>query len=122
MIENLIKGITKEQLEQNYEVSVFGTKVVGTSFRNQEDIDLVEDNDYIYIEPEENNQYDPNACKVIHDKTGNHIGYIKADLAKDIKQQIKQGDIFIGKAETTGGTVNKQKGINLEIRRIHKKG
>jgi len=122
--EDLLKKYPLDRCE----ISEFNTKVVGTSFRDAKDIDAVEDDDWVLIVPEIDNPYDPFACMVIHDKTNAHIGYLSkvnsigSNLSEEVCKNIKNGDLYVGKVETTGGTQGKTKGLNLNIRRLHIKG
>ncbi len=51
------------------------TTLAGIQFKKQ-DWESYHVADLVTLVPEPSNPYDPNAIKVIHDKTGIHIGYI----------------------------------------------
>lgn len=130
-VSDFVSEVITEELLLKYavpnrQITEFNTKVVGTSFRNPEDIEAVEDGDFVLLDPEVGNPHDPFACRVVHDKTGAHIGYVKKIddagklLSKEIwENTIKLGDLYLGKIEVTGGVAGKAKGFNLTVRRIH---
>lgn len=117
------------------EVTIFNTKIVGTTFRTQDalkngqedPIEQIEDGDFIIIRQEIGNPYDEYACQIIHDKTGNHVGYLMKEntvgtqLSEEVWKNISNGDLYLGKITTTGGMNGKQRGFNLEVRRLHLK-
>lgn len=129
--KNYMSGVITEELLKKYsqpntKIVTFNTKVVGTSFRNKEDIDAVGDGDYVLIEPEIGNEFDPFACKVIHNDTGSHIGYIMKQntagipLSKEVwENTIRKGDLYIGRVTVTGGENGKQRGLNLQVKHLH---
>lgn len=89
----------------------FHTKVVGTSKKNDEGEriqKLLEDiSDYAYdgmpleLEHESDNEYDENAIKVYCD--GDHIGYLKKELAAEIVDAVDEDCVEAEMAEITGG-------------------
>lgn len=126
--------ITEELLnkypDERTEITGFFTKVTGTSFREKENpgvLALVNDEDYVLIQPEFGNEYDPHACRVLHNNTGNHIGYLQMvdqagkELSKEVwKNIVQEGDLYIGRVTRTGGTAAKKNiGFNLEVKRLH---
>lgn len=102
----------------------FHTKVVGTSKKNEDDESiqkLLKDiSEYCYegqplsLEHESDNPHDENAIKVYHDF--DHIGYIKADLAKDLAPLVDQQRVEAELCEITGGEDGKSFGCNILIR------
>lgn len=103
-------------------------RIAGTSFRESEIADLLLENDdydmtaselidsgmedervYRYLEaycdaalePEPDNQYDPNAVKVFAD--GIHIGYIKKGSAAHVKKLLEEDRIASMSINITGG-------------------
>ncbi len=116
----------RKKLEANDTKEVI--KVAGTSFRKDEIADLgMENDDYtlsaksiveegledesIYqyefgilkakLEPEEDNEHDPNAVKVII--SGVHVGYIPKEKSAHIKELVEAGKIRSVKADIKGG-------------------
>lgn len=118
-----MKLLNEELLEKYVDAKrqSFYTSVVGTTFRNQEHINKVNDGDFAVLVPELDNQYDANAVSVIHNDTGNSIGYIKRDLNSDIWNNIvKSGDLYVCKITKTGGTEDKPNvGFNLTVVRMY---
>lgn len=116
--------IINEELLERYSESkrtTFHTSVVGTTFREPEHIAAVEDSDYAILVPELENQYDKTAVSVVHNNTGNVIGYIKRELNADIWNNIvKNGDLYLCKITKTGGTQDKPNvGFNLTVVRMY---
>lgn len=103
--------------------SEFHTKVVGVTKRNDEEKSIqsilkeMQENDcegeLVELEHEEDNQYDENAIKVIHD--GNHIGYINRELAAEIVEFVDAGMVDAEISDLTGGEDGKTRGCNLLI-------
>lgn len=122
---NLAQQVITEELllkysNKNTKTEAFHTKIVGTTFRNQEDLDKIQNGDYVLLDPEVGNPHDPFAVRVLHNNTGNHIGYIKRELNKDIwENTVKLGHLYIAKVEITGGTEDKKtKGYNLTVKHV----
>ena len=67
------------------------------------------------------NKFDSTAVAVIHNNTGNIIGYIKRELNTDIWNNIvKNGNLYVCKITKTGGTEDKPNiGFNLTIIRLY---
>ena len=102
------------------DISEFHTKVNGTSFRNPDHIAKVNDGDYVMLVRDPMNA-DPNAVMVMHDSTGNHIGYIPKETAPDISRNILEyGDLYVGVVTITGRDKENQ-GMNLKVKRCHLK-
>lgn len=118
-----MKLLSEELLEKYSDASrqTFYTSVVGTTFRDQEHIKKVNDGDFAVLIPELDNKYDATAVCVVHNDTGNCIGYIKRDLNSDIWQNIvKSGDLYVCKIAKTGGTEDKPNiGFNLNVVRMY---
>ena len=103
--------------------SEFHTKVVGVTKRNDEEKSIqsilkeMQENDcegeIVELEHEEDNRYDENAIKVIHD--GNHIGYINRELAAEIVGFVDAGMVDAEISDLTGGEDGKTRGCNLLI-------
>jgi len=115
--------ITEELLSQ-YSLAkreTFHSSVVGTTFRDQKHIQAVEDGDFALLNPELDNKFDSTAVAVIHNNTGNIIGYIKRELNTDIWTNIvKNGNLYVCKITKTGGTEDKPNiGFNLTIIRLY---
>jgi len=118
-----MKLLNEELLEKYADANrqTFYTSVVGTTFRDQEHIKKVNDGDFAVLIPELDNKYDTTAVSVVHNDTGNCIGYIKRDLNSDIWQNIvKSGDLYVCKITKTGGTEDKPNiGFNLTVVRMY---
>lgn len=115
--------ITEDLLLQytNAKRQSFHTSVVGTTFRDPEHIQAVHDGDFALLSPELDNKFDSTAVAVMHNNTGNIIGYIKRELNADIWNNIvKNGDLYVCKITKTGGTEEKPNvGFNLTIMRFY---
>lgn len=116
--------VISEELLSQYSMAqrqTFHSSVVGTTFREPEHIKLVEDGDFALLSPELDNKYDSTAVAVLHNNTGNIIGYIKRELNTDIWNNIvKNGDLYVCKISKTGGTEDKPNiGFNLTIVRFY---
>jgi hypothetical protein len=103
-------------------ITHFFTKVVGVTHQNsnrktrQKIIKNCARLEPLVLDHEENNQHDPNAIRVLR-RNGEQIGYLDANLAKQIVSQVKQGfgfDAFI--VDLTGGEPTKPtRGVNVVI-------
>lgn len=115
--------LTEEALSQfqNAKRQEFYTAVVGVTFRDKAHIEAVEDGDFAVLSPELNNEYDKTAVAVVHNETGNTIGYIKRELNFDIWENIvKKGNLYVCRIERTGGTADKPNvGFNLRVIRMY---
>lgn len=118
-----MKVLNEELLEQYAEAKrqTFHTSVVGITFRDQEHIKKVNDGDFAVLTPDLDNKFDSTAVSVVHNDTGNCIGYIKRDLNSDIWHNIvKSGDLYVCKITKTGGTEDKPNvGFNLTVVRMY---
>lgn len=105
----------------NAKKQTFHTAAVGVTFRDKEHIEAVETGDYVLLSPELDNEYDSTAVAIIHNQTGNKIGYIKRDLNSEIWNNIiKNKNLYIAKVEKTGGTESKPNiGFNLSVMRLY---
>ena len=97
------------------------TKIAGVTHKNEEgrsiqrilkdltgyDPDSLE----LTLERELNNPYDENAIKVYCE--GEHIGYIKAELAKKLADLVDDGVVSGSVSEITGGTEGYPYGCNI---------
>ena len=102
----------------------FYTKVAGVTKENDcgEDIqDILErmseyfvEGDELELEHEFDNPYDKNAIKVFW--KGEHIGYIKRDLASTLVDYVDNGQVEAELSEITGGDDGKSYGCNIFIR------
>lgn len=70
--------------------------------------------DPLELEHEKNNPNDPNAIKVYHN--GDHIGYIKAELAEELAPLVDQGKVEAELSAITGGHDAKSYGCNILVR------
>lgn len=87
------------------------TKIVGVTKRNEDGLAIqkilkeldgsVYEGQLLILEHEDDNEYDPNAIKVyLH---GEHIGYIKKELAAEIVEAVDEDRIEAELCEITGG-------------------
>jgi hypothetical protein len=116
--------VISEDLLSQYSMAkrqTFHSSVVGITFRDQDHIKGVQDGDFALLSPELDNKYDSTAVAVLHNNTGNIIGYIKRELNTDIWNNIvKNGDLYVCKITKTGGTEDKPNiGFNLTIIRFY---
>jgi hypothetical protein len=119
------KVFTEEMAQRYSDLSKFDviirhSKVVGTTFRPQDHIELVQTGDFLVILPEIGNPHDEFACRVMHDITGNHVGYISRDISREVWENATNGDLYVAKAEVTGEQFE-NKGLNLMIRHLKRK-
>jgi len=114
--------LTVEYLQQyqNCEKEFYHTSVTGSSFV-KEAMEKVRTGDFGYLEPELDNKYDSTAVAVVHDKTGQRVGYVKRELNSDVFRNIKDhGELYVVKFQETGGTEEKPaKGLNMEVCRFY---
>jgi hypothetical protein len=73
---------------KNAKRETFHTAAVGVTFRNKDEIEAVETGDFALLSPELDNEHDSTAVAIIHNLTGNKIGYIKRELNSDIWNNI----------------------------------
>lgn len=83
---------------------------------------------YTVLEREKDNEYDPNAIKVILGKYGSsktyHVGYIPAFIAKDITEVMESQERCIEVVDTLflgDGTNNTNVGIEIKIKAVKTK-
>jgi hypothetical protein len=106
------------------DVLTFHTKVVGTTFRNPEHLKEVENGDFVLLDPEVGNPADPHAVKVLHDRTGNHIGYVRKEtdngdaLASEVWHNTNfKGHLYVARVQITGAG-KENVGFNLEVKHL----
>lgn len=97
------------------------TKIAGVTHRNEEGrsiqrilkdlADYDPDSLNLTLEREPDNPYDENAIKVYCE--GEHIGYIKAELAKKLADLVDDGVVSGSVSEITGGTEGHLYGCNI---------
>lgn len=69
----------------------------------------------LVLRHEEDNPVDPNAVAVLRE-TGEQLGYLRAELAKEVVQNAGQGYSYgVNVAEVTGGGRGEYLGVNLLI-------
>lgn len=101
-------------------VEVIDTKVVGVSKPNangssrQQIIAGVNEGDPVKLEPEPDNPYDRGAVKVLT-LHGLQIGYIKKEVAPQIKSAIENESRIITKVSWVGGKEIKGVGLRIEL-------
>lgn len=97
------------------------TKIAGVTHKNEEGrsiqrilkdlADYDPDSLELTLEREPDNPYDENAIKVYCE--GEHIGYIKAELAKKLADLVDNGVVSGAVSEITGGTEGHPHGCNI---------
>lgn len=100
---------------------VYESKVVGVSHTNADGTsrqaiikkEVAEDDD-LYLELEPDNEFDPNAVKVLS-KNKNQIGYLKSDLAEKVKPAIINQTHINAKALWVNGEKMIGVGIRIEL-------
>lgn len=100
----------------------FKTAAVGVTFRDPAHIDAVNTGDFGLLSPELDNEYDQHAVAIIHNETGNKVGYIKRELNKEIWENIvNNGDLYLIKFTRTGGPEEGKAntGLNLHVIRMY---
>ena len=103
------------------DIEVFHSKVVGTSFRKNAageplDLSFVQDGDFVLIEAEIGNPHDEFACRVVHNETETHMGYLPRETARDVHDgSTRKGFLYIGRVTVTGKD-KANRGYNLQIR------
>ncbi len=102
---------------------VMDSKVVGVSKENpdgasrQEIIkNEVEEGDLLSLEVEPENEFDPNAIKVLS-RTGNQIGYLSRETAERIRSAIQNEVSITVKASWVSG--EKMLGVGLRIEMVN---
>ena len=94
------------------------SKVVGTTFREKDKPipwDELGKGKYLCLIREKDNQYDPNAIKVLY--VPHFLGYLPKQTAAELAPKIDSGSHFFAEiTEITGGVKDKEnKGINIAI-------
>lgn len=94
----------------------FHTKVVGVTFENrQRYIRRMSEGEYVTLERDPMNPYDPNAIKVVN-KAGYQIGYISRELAEKIAYRMDSGVRYTtGVIGITGNNPGERLGVNLLV-------
>lgn len=100
----------------------FHTKIVGVSHPNsdgsdrQEHIRKCRHFEALDLDHEESNPHDPNAVRVLR-KTGEQLGYLRAELAAEIVSKAKNGYRFMVfiKDVTGDGLEGQALGVNLLV-------
>lgn len=94
----------------------FETRVAGTSFRPEFMDAFYEAND-VDLRREPCNPHDPNAIAVIHEDTGEQVGFIPREIAKVLAVVMDAGyDVTGSIKHTTGGYGNNpNRGVVVEI-------
>lgn len=116
LFQNAHKLIRGEKYKNIGDSECFYTKVVGVTFENrQQSLAEVVEGSEVELVREPDNPHDPNAIKV-KDGKGLDLGYLNARLAKQLAPLIDQGIVYSGVITPTGGE-EKNRGLNLEIRR-----
>jgi hypothetical protein len=96
----------------------FHTKIVGVSHRNPDGSErqrLIRDCqvlETLELDHEESNPNDPNAVRVLR-KTGQQLGYLRAELAAEIVSKAKSGYRFVVFIKDITG--NERKGQSLGV-------
>ena len=101
----------------------FHTKLAGVTKKNDEEesiqkilksvADYCHDGWELELEHEADNPWDQNAIKVFLD--GDHIGYIKRELAEELAPLVDQNRVEATLSEITGGEDGKSYGCNILI-------
>ena len=73
----------------------------------------------VYLEPEPDNAVDSNAIRVVRG-TGDQIGYLRADLAGEVANDLQQGWVFVAfvSAVLTPDDVYDTFGLELAVFRV----
>ena len=97
----------------------FHTKVVGVSFNNkdgssrQDIIKSCRSGEEIYLKPTPSKEF-PDAIGVFT-KAGKQLGFVNADLAKDLKEKYPTNPMSCAISDIHGGEDDKKLGVNLHI-------
>jgi len=103
----------------------FCTRVAGVTYENrdgssrQEAIQNCRCYEQVYLEPEPDNPVDPNAIRVVRGN-GEQIGYLRADLAGEVANDLQQGWVFVAfvAAVLTPDDVYDTFGLELAVFRV----
>lgn len=81
------------------------THIAGVKFREgaRDYLDRLPPGAPLALEPEEGNDYDPNAVKVLHD--GFHVGYVPAFLCAKVKGLLAEGRVEFASYDGDKGMV-----------------
>ncbi|MEQ9304364.1 MAG: HIRAN domain-containing protein [Marinoscillum sp.] len=100
---------------------VYESKVVGVSHSNPDGTSRqtiikneVAEDDALFLELEPDNEFDPNAIKVLS-KNKNQIGYLKSDLAEKVKPALINQTTIYCKALWVNGDKMLGVGIRIEL-------
>ena len=83
------------------QITHFYTKIAGVTFPNpdgssrQEFIQKCRPDEQVFLEPEPDNRFDPNAVRVVR-KTDEQLGYLPAGLAESVAAGLRDGVSFVG--------------------------
>lgn len=100
---------------------MYDTKVVGVSMTNEDGISRqdiikreVEEEDKLYIEPEPENEHDPNAVRVLS-RNKNQIGYLNKEMAETLLPAIRNETDIRVKASWVSGERMLGVGLRIEV-------
>ncbi|MEQ8471303.1 MAG: HIRAN domain-containing protein [Marinoscillum sp.] len=100
---------------------VYESKVVGVSHSNQDGTSRqsiikseVKEEDALYLELDPDNEFDPNAIKVLS-KNRNQIGFLKSDLAEKVKPALINQTTIYARALWVNGDKMLGVGIRIEL-------
>jgi hypothetical protein len=109
-----------EEVNKKWKRNAVYSHIVGSTFRQdgQENIKKLEQAQKLFMVFEDDNAFDPNAVKLYADEAHTReLGYIQRELAKDVRELVKNGiEIEVRVTEVTGNTADKKNaGCNILI-------
>ncbi len=121
-IENLFRNAITYLADDFYrniaDKDEFYTKVVGVTFENrQEIISSMYEGQPLKLLREPNNEYDPNAVKVITG-SGLQVGYLNAKLAKHFSPLLERGEEYQALVSQITGGKDRNYGVNIVIQKL----
>ena len=102
----------------------FMTKIVGVTYENDDGasrqalLSECQEGDKLLIVRQPDNPHDKNAVAVIHESTGQQLGFLSRDIARDVAKAIKKGVTYRGgiKNLTGGGLLfDRTRGANIFV-------
>ncbi|MBR9701165.1 hypothetical protein GOV11_04840 [Candidatus Woesearchaeota archaeon] len=100
------------------------SKIVGISFTDddyelssrQDNVRDLKKGHELTLEFEDDNPFDPSAIKLFADKDKKiPLGYLKKELARDLRLQMEKGWSYTAKVEAVTGQEKQSKGCNIII-------
>lgn len=92
----------------------FMTKIVGVTYR-RDAVKRARVGDTLLLQPEPENPHDPNAVRVVLERTGEQLGYLGRGRAEYLAGQMSVGAIYASRIETITGGGDNETGLNIRV-------